>query len=95
MSFENLDVQDREICEAIARGVTDEELMSQFGIDADKVAQLRGAVAADMEDAVEEATEPAVEPTEEATEPTDAPAAEESVDVPVVDEEAPAEETVA
>jgi len=45
MSFENLDAQDKAICDAIVAGATDESIVSDFGVDSDKIAQLRGHIA--------------------------------------------------
>lgn len=42
--FDNLDTQDREICEAMIRGVSNEEIKAQFGVGDDKIAQLRPVV---------------------------------------------------
>lgn len=44
MAYENLDSQDRAICEALERGVTVSEIMAQFDVTEDKVASLRPVV---------------------------------------------------
>lgn len=49
MAYDNFDPQDKEICEAIEAGATDETLVEQFGVDSDKIAQLRGAVEAEKD----------------------------------------------
>lgn len=41
MIYENLDQKDKEICKAIAEGMEHEEIKAKFGVESDKIAQLR------------------------------------------------------
>lgn len=61
MSLDNLDVQDKAICEALAAGKSEEEVMQEFGVDADKIAQLRSVVGEGASQPSTETTEPAPE----------------------------------
>ncbi len=70
MAYENLDQQDKEICEALERGVSVEEIKAQFSVDDDKIAQLQSVVTEAKETAGEQ---PAPEAPADAPE---APAAE-------------------
>lgn len=83
MSYDNLDAVDREICQALENGVSDDEIKSQFGVDDDKIAQLKPVVEGKTETPAEEVTpeETPVENTEEETVET---APEETTDAPEV-----------
>ena len=44
MIFEQLDTQDREICEALRSGTPADEIMAHFGVNSDKIDQLVSVV---------------------------------------------------
>ena len=66
MAYENLDAQDKAICEALERGVTPEEIVSQFGVELSKVEALKPVVLEKV-GADKEVGETEVAPTPEVT----------------------------
>jgi len=71
MSYDNLDAQDRAICEAIEAGKDDGELVREFGVNADKINQFRSVVAENGDTPAEDGNVPAGEGEQGADAPVD------------------------
>lgn len=98
MSFENLDAQDQAIIKALQAGASDDVITAEFGVDTDKIDQLRSLATEVAEETVAETPveeTPVVEETVQDSTGGELQGAPEVTENAEVTEEAPVEEVVA